>query len=86
MQDMQPPVALGIDVGGTNTKVGLVDVAGHVYAFERIPTNVGADPPDPFLARLQDVISGAREGRDESAVAVMRRIGAWVDSSWPRSR
>ena len=58
---IQPPVALGVDIGGTGTKVGLVDVAGHVYGFERFPTDVGTEPPDPFLARLKECVGRVRD-------------------------
>ena len=40
-----PPLFAGIDVGGTNVKIGLVDDAGERIAYESIPTepNRGAD-------------------------------------------
>ncbi|MBU3144821.1 ROK family protein [Clostridium sp. CF012] len=31
--------AIGIDIGGTNIKAGLVDSSGKVYEFSKIPTN-----------------------------------------------
>ncbi len=45
-------VALGIDIGGTNTKLGLVDVRGAVSSFQRIPTDARGTDPGPFLDRL----------------------------------
>lgn len=36
----QPPLFLGIDVGGTNIKVGVVDDVGTALAFTKIPTDV----------------------------------------------
>ena len=35
---MTEPVALGIDIGGTNTVYGFVSENGHVHHHEEIPT------------------------------------------------
>ncbi len=43
-------VALGIDIGGTNTKLGFVDKEGVCLADTSIPT--GEDDADKFLPRL----------------------------------
>ncbi len=32
-------LAIGIDIGGTNIKAGLVDSSGNVFEFSKIPTN-----------------------------------------------
>jgi len=45
----------GVDVGGTNTKIGLVDDAGKTLAFRSIPTNEAAGPAD-LLQRAADTI------------------------------
>jgi glucokinase len=45
-------LVLGIDVGGTGTKMGLVDTTGHLTAFRKIPTNAHGDDPAPFLTRF----------------------------------
>ena len=45
-------IALGIDIGGTNTKLGFVDADGALSSFERIPTDAHGADPDPFLERL----------------------------------
>ena len=31
--------AIGIDIGGTNTKFGIVDRNGHILKQDRLPTN-----------------------------------------------
>lgn len=47
------PLFLGIDVGGTNTKIGLVDDTGRVCAKTSIPS--AADlPPDGTLGRIAE--------------------------------
>jgi len=43
-------VALGVDIGGTNTKLGFVDREGVCLADMSIPT--GEDDADKFLPRL----------------------------------
>lgn len=37
-------LALGIDIGGTNTKMGLFDLDGNLLAFKTVPTPFGSDP------------------------------------------
>lgn len=44
--DPKPPYFLGVDVGGTNIKIGLVDDLGSTLAFRSIATNVAAGPDD----------------------------------------
>jgi predicted NBD/HSP70 family sugar kinase len=45
-------IALGIDIGGTNTKLGLVDRAGRVSQFQTFPTHATGSDPQPFLQNL----------------------------------
>jgi len=44
-------VALGIDIGGTNTKFGLVDRQGRSFAETSIPTNA-REPAENLFARI----------------------------------
>ena len=43
--------ALGVDIGGSFTKMGLVDPVGAIIAFRRIPTTAKGADPAPFLDR-----------------------------------
>lgn len=47
---------LGIDVGGTNVKMGIVDTAGHIHDFQSYPT---ADwkSSGKFIEKLADAIN-----------------------------
>ena len=49
-------VALGIDIGGTNTKYGFVDAQGKIYGETSIPTvlKVGEEQEsfEQYIARL----------------------------------
>ncbi|MBU2493558.1 MAG: ROK family protein [Bacteroidetes bacterium] len=44
-------LVLGIDIGGTNTVLGLVDEAGKIFAKETLPTN-GRNSAADFFERL----------------------------------
>ena len=46
------PLALGIDIGGTNTKVGLIDGSGNIFNFQAFPTQAKGSDPKPFLDKL----------------------------------
>src|SRR5262245_13845316 len=45
-QQAARPFFLGIDVGGTNTKLGIVDDDGRVIGKDHIPTHEEAGPQD----------------------------------------
>jgi glucokinase len=52
MMNTTAPLALGIDIGGTNTKMGLVNPAGEITSFQKFPTNAHGDDPEPFFRQL----------------------------------
>jgi glucokinase len=43
-REAQAPLFIGVDLGATNTKIGLVDDLGRTIGFQSIPTVVGAGP------------------------------------------
>jgi glucokinase len=49
-------LAVGIDVGGTNTKIGLVDSAGEILAHRVIPSELQTHDPALFLASTGAVV------------------------------
>lgn len=49
---MSNPTVLGVDIGGTSTKVGLVAPDGTVRSSNKIPTDARGDSPEPFFNRL----------------------------------
>lgn len=49
--------ALGIDLGGTHTRVGVVDAAGRLLASARIPTRA-AEGPEAVIARVAEAARG----------------------------
>jgi glucokinase len=51
-------LALGIDIGGTNTSWGFADREGHIHAKGTIPTR-GENDPAQFLQRLHRAVGPA---------------------------
>ncbi|HVU13220.1 MAG TPA: ROK family protein, partial [Phototrophicaceae bacterium] len=46
------PLVLGIDIGGTYTKLGLVQSDGTIRTSNKFPTDAKGSRPDPFFAHL----------------------------------
>ncbi len=91
------PLAAGIDIGGTHTKLALVDEGGNIVEFQRMSSDAFGDP-QPFLDELVRRIQKLREGREEcdryrSFGAWLRRPGAqgtyrmpqYASAAWTRS-
>jgi len=53
---MDNKVALGVDIGGTNTVYGLIDARGAIYQQGEMPTN-SAQPVDHLVSRLYEPIN-----------------------------
>lgn len=64
------PLVLAFDIGGTNTKVGLVNAAGEVSAFRQFPTNARGRSPDPFLRRLTENLRAALHEAEGQVVGI----------------
>ena len=78
-RQMQPPLALGVDVGGTNTKAGLVDKKGRVFAFTRFPTQGHGDSAEPFMADLRSSVAGLLERAPEPVAGIGLSVHGWTD-------
>lgn len=72
---MKTKVVIGVDLGGTNTKVGLVDRFGEVLAFRRFKTDSHLPFAD-FLQRLKGHISEMVDGAGDEIHVVAMGIGA----------
>ena len=64
----QAPFFAGVDVGGTNTKIGLVDDLGRTVAFESIVTNAEAGPEDA-VGRMADCLKRLLQSAGVEGVA-----------------
>ena len=51
----QPPFYVGVDLGGTNIKIGLVDDAGQTLGWETMPTQTDRGPDDGVV-RMASVL------------------------------
>jgi glucokinase len=78
LEGVQPPLALGVDVGGTSTKAGLVDVAGKVHAFTRFPTE-GQHSPGPFMGRLKECVAGLLARAPSGVTGIGLSVHGWTD-------
>lgn len=76
---IQAPLALGVDVGGTGTKAGLVDRAGQVYAFRRFPTQGHGDSAEPFMNDLRSCIRSLLEEAPVEVVGIGLSVHGWTD-------
>ncbi|MEL6894908.1 MAG: ROK family protein [Planctomycetota bacterium] len=77
--DAKGPLFWGIDVGGTNIKIGLVDDCGSTLAFDKIRTNE-ADGPDVAMRRMVEAAGDITEklGIDPTRVS---RVGLGTPGS-----
>lgn len=55
VEKAQPPYFVGIDVGGTNTKIGIVDNSGSTMSYVSIPT-IEEEGPGGLIARAGESI------------------------------
>jgi glucokinase len=63
-------VAVGIDIGATNTKIALVDSTGSLLAHQTIPSNLKAATPQPFLEQAYAIVEGYLEAHPVSGIGI----------------
>jgi glucokinase len=51
----QEVYAIGVDIGGTNTKIGLVDTKGNISNLISIPTHVEPENPENFIEKISAI-------------------------------
>jgi glucokinase len=71
------PLAVGADIGGTHTKLALVDKEGNIVDFQRVSSDAFGNP-QPFLDELVYRIAKLREGREE-VVGIGVSVHGYVD-------
>lgn len=60
---------IGIDIGGTSAKLGLVDQGGHILRRGQVPT--GPDlPADDLVGQLAEAVAGLRSGQPALGLGV----------------
>ncbi len=70
--------ALGVDIGGTHTKLALVDSGGKIAEFERMETSAFGDP-QPFLDELVRRIESLRGDRRE-VIGIGLSVHGYIDA------
>jgi glucokinase len=73
--------ALGIDIGGSFTKIGLVDPAGNVTMFRRIPTTAQGHDPAPFLATLLANARAVFETAPDAIIGIGISTHGYIDDA-----
>lgn len=73
VSDAQPPFYVGMDLGGTDTKIGVVDDLGRTLAWLAVPTKPENGPEDAAQRLGQAVLEAIRQaGLERSNIA---RVG-----------
>ena len=63
------PFDIGIDLGGTYVKMGLVDRQGHVIARQMLPTKARSGPI-PALERVATAVTELKRGRRVGSIGI----------------
>jgi glucokinase len=72
-------LTVGVDVGGTSAKAGLVDSAGTLVATRVAPTPRSADELDDTVAGLVDHLAGHARADGSDVAAVGLAVAGFVD-------
>ena len=73
--------ALGFDIGGTSTKLGLVNTAGEIRRLRRFPTDAHGTDPAPFISQLnQNIHEMLRQANDE-VIGIGMSVHGWTDKA-----
>lgn len=73
--------ALGFDIGGTSTKLGLVNPAGEISHFRHFPTNARGESADPFLKSLIENIGNLLDKVDGKITGIGASVHGWTDDA-----
>jgi glucokinase len=74
------PYILGIDIGGTQTKFGLVDATGKISAFRTIPTEATGDP-QPFLESLSQIAQEMIDTASGKVAGIGYSVHGYIDQA-----
>lgn len=72
--------ALGIDIGGTHTKLGIVNTLGQISHFRKFPTEAKGDSPEKFLQRLEVEIRQILAESSDEIMAIGLSVHGHIDS------
>jgi glucokinase len=75
------PIALGFDIGGSTTKVGLVSQSGKILAIEKTPTDVEIVGLDKFLAKFLAMLQSMLAQAGKPVVGIGGTFLGWIDEA-----
>lgn len=74
IRDKAAPVRIGIDIGGTNTKIGLVDVHHKLIDTASIPTDAGRAPEEV----IRSIAEAAQALLDKNGIVMDQCVGVGI--------
>jgi glucokinase len=80
-QTTKEPFALGFDIGGSTTKIGIVNRTGEILAIEKWPTDVESAGLDEFLGRFLSSLESMLSQFGERVVGIGGTFLGWIDEA-----
>lgn len=74
IREKAAPVRIGIDMGSTETRIGLVDIHQHLLAYETLPVDTACTPERV----IQDIARAALALLEKQGIAVDQCVGAGI--------
>ncbi len=74
IREKAAPVRIGIDIGGTDTKIGLVDIHQKIIAIQKMKTDASR-PPQEVIAEIGNAALGLLE---RQGIAIDQCVGAGI--------
>jgi len=75
------PLAIGFDIGGSQTKIGLVDRRGNILSRRSFPTRVQEGGLEPFLTQLQAEIRSVLKAAPNSLLGIGATFLGWINEA-----
>jgi glucokinase len=75
------PIALGFDIGGSTTKVGLVSQSGKLLAIEKTPTDVEITGLDKFLEKFLALLQAMLAQAGRPVLGIGGTFLGWIDEA-----
>jgi glucokinase len=73
--------ALGFDIGGSSTKIGIVSRSGQMLAVEHLPTDVETIGLEAFLSGFLDAIEKMLALADRNVAGIGGTFLGWIDDA-----
>jgi len=78
---LSEPLAIGFDIGGSQTKIGLVNRRGKVIALRVFPTQVQDSTLESFLTRLQEEIQAVLNMAPQGVLGIGITFLGWINEA-----